>query len=126
MSTLVHRQLGYEEECAEGGGNLQGGGRAQERERMSEGLGRRRRCKAQLGTAQGGVLTMSAVLADTLRLLLNPGDTRTAPRITAEESARLYAAALKPSKVACLTQFSWTSTAEWGDERNTIKHTGTS
>lgn len=55
-------------------------------------------------------LTIRAVLADTFRLRLKPGDTLHAPRTTAADAAKLYAAALSPSYVANFMQFSCTST----------------
>ena len=55
---------------------------------------------------------MSAVFADTLRLLANEGESLVPPKIAVAAIARAIAPALNPSIVAYLTQFSWTSTAE--------------
>lgn len=51
-------------------------------------------------------LTISAVFADTLRLLANPGESLIPPKIAAALTASATPAALKPTTVACLTQFS--------------------
>ena len=54
--------------------------------------------------------TMRAVLAETLRLLANEGENLTAAAMAAPDTTSATVAALKPSYVAYLTQFSWTST----------------